>query len=127
VQAVCAFYPPTDLNQLVTEEALRKSPDTDVAAFLGGPLEDNLAKVALANPVRYASKDSAPFFIFHGKQDKLVPVGQSILLYNALKAAGAEVQLEIVPGGHGIIAPPRVAREIYEFYHKHLGISPGPG
>jgi acetyl esterase/lipase len=127
VQAVCAFYPPTDLNQLVTKESLRKSPDTDVAAFLGGPVEDNLAKVALANPVRYASKDSAPFFIMHGKQDKLVPVEQSILLYDALKAAGAEVHLEIVPGGHGIIAPPRVAKEIYQFYQTHLGISGPPG
>ena len=63
----------------------------------------------------------------HGKQDTLVPVGQSILLYDALKAAGAEVQLEIVPGGHGIIAPSRVAKEIYQFYQTHLGISGPPG
>jgi acetyl esterase/lipase len=126
VEAVCAFYPPTDIDKLVVKEASRTSPDTDVAAFLGGPLNDNLAKASLANPIRYVSKDSAPFFIMHGKQDTLVPVEQSILLYDALKAAGVEVHLEIVPGGHGIIAPSRVAKEIYQFYQTHLGISGPP-
>jgi acetyl esterase/lipase len=126
VQAVCVFYPPTDLDKLVNNENLRHSSDSEVAKFLGGPLADNLDKAALANPCRYASKDSAPFFIMHGRDDKLVPVSQSKLLYEALKQAGAPGQLEIVPGGHGIIAPPRVADEIYKFYQKYLGTIPPP-
>jgi acetyl esterase/lipase len=126
VQCVVAFYPPTDLDKLVNKEELRNSSNTLVAKFLGGPLAANMDNAALANPARFASKDSPPFFIMHGEQDSLVPVEQSRLLYEALKKAGADVQLEVVPGGHGIIAPPRVAKEIYEFYQKYLGTSPPP-
>lgn len=127
VQVVCAFYPPTDLDKLVTEESLRVSPDTDVAKFLGGPVNSELANAALANPVRYVTKDSAPFYILHGAQDKLVPVSQSQLLYDALTNAGVEAHLAIVPGGHGIIAPRKPAMEIYKFFQAHLGMTPKTG
>jgi len=126
VQAVCAFYPPTDLDKLVTDQKLRHNPRTDVARFLGGALADKLDRAALANPINYITKDSAPFFILHGEQDALVPVGQSRLLYQALKRAGVEAQLEVVPGGHGIIAPPQPAREICRFFQTHLGIPREP-
>lgn len=121
VQAVCAFYPPTDLDKLVTDEQLRHNPRTDVAQFLGGPLADNLDKAALANPIRHITRDAAPFFLMHGQQDTLVPVEQSHLFYDALKQAGVEARLEVVPGGHGIIAPPAIADDIYRFYKTHLG------
>ena len=127
VQVVCAFYPPTDLDKLVTKESLRTDPTTDVGRFLGGALNDKLDVAALANPVRYASNDSAPFYILHGASDKLVPVSQSQLLYDALKKAGVEVHLAIVPGGHGIIAPPNRAMEIYKFFQAHMGMTPKPG
>lgn len=126
VQAVCAFYPPTDLDKLVNKPELRRSSETEVAKFLGGPLESKLDVAALANPVRYASSNSAPFFIMHGAKDPLVSVEQSRLLYEALKKAGAKVQFEVVPGGHGIIAPPRVAKEIYQFYQTYLVTAPPP-
>jgi acetyl esterase/lipase len=126
VQAVCAFYPPTDLDKLVTDEKLRHNPRTDVGKFLGGALADNLDKAAQANPIHYISKETAPFFILHGEQDTLVPVEQSRLLYDALKRAGVEAQLEVVPGGHGIIAPPKPAEEIYQFFQTHLGIPRNP-
>lgn len=124
VKAVCVFYPPTDLDKLVVSERLRRSANTEVAKLLGGPLEDHLQLAEMANPIRHINKDAVPFFIIHGAQDTLVPVEQSRMLYNALKAAGVEAQLEVVPGGHGIIAPPRVADEIYRFFERHLGIFP---
>jgi len=128
VQVVCAFYPPTDLDKLVSKESLRNDPTTDVAKFLGGTVNDNLAKIALANPVRYASKDSAPFFLLHGDADELVPLSQSQLLYDALKKQGVEVHLAIVHGGHhGIIAPRKPAIEIYHFFQAHMGMTPKPG
>jgi acetyl esterase/lipase len=121
VQAVCAFYPPTDLDLLVTNPVSRASATTMVGRLLGGPLNQNLAKAALASPLRFVSKESAPFFLLHGEMDSLVPVQQSELLYNALKKAGVEAHLVIVPGkGHGIIAPPEAAQKIYEFFGDHL-------
>ena len=57
----------------------------------------------------------------HGGADRLVPPDQSKIFYDALRKAGVEVHLEIIPGqGHGIIAPPAVAKEIYRFFDEHL-------
>jgi dipeptidyl aminopeptidase/acylaminoacyl peptidase len=121
VQCVCAFYPPTDLDLLVTNLAARNSATTMVGKLLGGPLKDNEAKAALASPLRFVSQASAPFFLLHGKKDSLVPVQQSELFYEALKKAGVEAHLVIVPNkGHGIIAPLAAAREIYKFFDEHL-------
>jgi acetyl esterase/lipase len=121
VQCVCAFYPPTDLDLLVTNAAARNSATTMVGKLLGGPLNQNLPLAALASPLRFVSQDSAPFFLLHGKKDSLVPVQQSELFYDALKKAGVEAHLVIVPDkGHGIIAPPDAARQIYKFFDSHL-------
>lgn len=121
VRCVCAFYPPTELNQLVTDAYTRKNPDGLVARLIGGAVEKNIEKALAASPVTYASSNSAPIFLMHGEKDTLVPASQSRLLYDALKKSGAEVQLEIIPGkGHGITAPPPVAKEIYQFFNEHL-------
>ena len=121
VQAVCAFYPPTDLDVLVTNAADRASGKTMVGKLLGGPLNQNLDKAALASPLRFVSKHSSPFFLLHGEKDSLVPVQQSALFYAALKKAGVEAHLVVVPGkGHGIIATPEAAQQIYQFFDRHL-------
>jgi acetyl esterase/lipase len=121
VQAVCAFYPPTDFDKLVTDPAERQSSNTDVAHLLGGSLNENLEKARLASPVTYVNKNAAPFYLLHGGEDTLVPPSQSVLLYDALRKAGVPAQLAIIPGkGHGIIAPPPQAKEIYSFFQKYL-------
>jgi acetyl esterase/lipase len=121
VQCVCAFYPPTDLDLLVPDAAGRASAKSRVGKLLGGPLNQNLALAALASPLRFVSQDSAPFFLLHGEKDSLVPVQQSELFYDALKKAGVEAHLVIVQNkGHGIIAPPDAAQQIYKFFDEHL-------
>lgn len=124
VQAICAFYPPTDLNQLVTNPKWRTSPDSDIGKLLGGPLEQNLDKAARANPVKYITPDDSPFYIVHGDKDTMVRLEQSKILHEALLKAGVESTLYVVPGkGHGIGAPPQAAQEILEFLRKHLKLS----
>ena len=121
VQAICAFYPPTDLNRLVTNPKWRASPDSDIGKLIGGPLEKNLDKAARANPVNYITPDDSPFYIVHGDKDTMVQLDQSRILHEALIKAGVESTLYIVPGkGHGIGAPPQAAQEILEFLDKHL-------
>ena len=121
VQCVCAFYPPTDLNRLVADPKSRNNPKDLVALLLGGPVGQNVDKANFASPIFYVTKNSAPFFLMHGGADTLVPPEQSEIFYDALKRAGVEAQLEIIPGkGHGISAPPAVAAEINQFFRKHL-------
>lgn len=124
VQAICAFYPPTDLNQLVTNPRQRTSPDSDIGKLLGGPLEQNLDKAARANPVNYISPDDTPFYLVHGDKDTMVRLEQSRLLHEGLLKAGVESTLYVVPGkGHGIGAPPQAAKEILDFLNRHLKLA----
>ena len=46
----------------------------------------------------YVSKDAPPFLIMHGLADNSVPHGQSVLLYDALKTAGADASLVLIDG-----------------------------
>lgn len=126
VQCVCAFYPPTDLNRLVTNPAFRTNPNGDVAKLIGGAVDSNVAKAIAASPLTYVDKTCAPVFLLHGEADTLVPPDQSRIFYAALQQAGVESQLEIIPHqGHGIIAPPAAAKKIYAFFNRHL-LQPAP-
>jgi acetyl esterase/lipase len=121
VQCVCAFYPPTDLNRLVSDPKIRADSNGDVAKLIGGAVAQNIDKAVAASPLTYVDTNCAPVFLMHGGADELVPPGQSRIFYDALLKAGVEAQLEIIPGkGHGIIAPPPVAQEIYKFFNRHL-------
>lgn len=52
----------------------------------------------LASPVTHVDAHDPPFLILHGTADKTVPVEQSEMLAAALKKAGVEHQLVIIPG-----------------------------
>jgi acetyl esterase/lipase len=122
VQCACAFYPPTDLNRLIVDPKTRLNPNGDVAKLIGGAVAQNPDKAAIASPLTYVDKNCAPVFLMHGGTDSLVPPEQSKIFYAALLKAGVAAHLEIIPGkGHGIIAPPAVAQDIYQFFAQYLG------
>ena len=84
-------------------------------------MAQNVDKAAAASPLTYVDKSCCPIYLLHGGADTLVPPEQSELFYEALVKAGVPAHLEIVPGkGHGIIAPPKAAQEIYDFYDRYL-------
>ena len=121
VQCVCAFYPPTDLNRLVSDPIDRTNANEDVAKFIGGAVAQNLDKALAASPLTHVDKSCPPVYLLHGGADTLVPPEQSELFYQALLKAGVPAHLEIVPDkGHGIIAPPAAAQEIYDFFDRYL-------
>lgn len=66
-----------------------------VAAFVYGAgsrmaISDDLEAVRAADPSTYASIDSPAFFLLHGSNDRLVSPSQTLLLHEALRAAGAD-------------------------------------
>lgn len=76
-----------------TFEILRRKPDLFAAAFAicGGDNAQN-AKV-------YAKK--VPLWIFHGAKDNVVPSDHSIIMVNAIKAAGGNPKFTLYPNdGH---------------------------
>ncbi|MGZ6339909.1 MAG: alpha/beta hydrolase [Candidatus Limnocylindrales bacterium] len=64
-------------------------------------------------------------YIVHGDTDERVPVKHATILYDALKAAGARVELWIVPGAKhsqaAAVAPAEYERRLVEFFGRTLG------
>jgi len=103
VRGVVAWFPVTDLPGLPADVAAAggtpdAGPDSREAQLLGAPaaLVPDLARQA--SPVTHASAGAPPVLLMHGAADDLVPPAQSVRLADALRAAGAPVELELVPG-----------------------------
>lgn len=100
IQAVCDYFGPADFADPTW--VLTVSQDSPVTQLLGGLPKDKLPLARLASSVTHVRADNPPFLIVHGDVDPSVPLQQSRTLYEALKAAGVEATLHIVPGaGHG--------------------------
>ena len=122
VQCVVDRFGPTDF--VSWDPNFNKTVYSMIAHLIGGPVQENKEKARKASPLTYVSKDSAPFLIMQGDQDKLVPLGQSELLAEAIKKAGVDVKLVVVKSnGHG--GPGFNSTEnrklIEDFFAKHLG------
>ena len=99
VQAVVSFFGPTDFS---TRDWPRDLEREVIVPFLGGSFADIPAVYERASPVSHVTKDSAPFLLFHGSEDELVPVDQSKRLAERLKSFGVPVRLVVLEGeGHG--------------------------
>jgi len=75
---------------------LRKEAGWPHGPFVFGKVYDSDTAL-LASPVHYVHAGLPPFLIIHGSKDSLVPVNQANLFTEALKKAGTEVTLRIVP------------------------------
>jgi acetyl esterase/lipase len=52
--------------------------------------------------IGWVGRDTQPVFLLHAADDASVPVGNSLRMYGALKAAGVPAELHVFPeGGHG--------------------------
>ncbi|QPC82578.1 alpha/beta hydrolase [Phototrophicus methaneseepsis] len=104
VQAVCDWFGPTNFTAMsdFPSDQDHRAPDAPESLFIGGPVHDYPDRVAKANPITYISATTPPIYIAHGTNDRIVPLNQSELLYDALKAQGCDVTFERIQGaGHG--------------------------
>lgn len=126
VACVVDFFGPTDFLQMNRTAAPGARLDHDSARapealLIGGPIQQNKAKAATANPITYVSDDDSPFFIVHGTDDKLVPHNQSQLLVEALRQSSVPCSLlTIRGGGHGRGFPDEVGELVGQFFDHHL-------
>ena len=128
VQAVVDWFGPTDMLQMA-KQAVEKpvfdadSADSPVGRLFGGPVQEHKDLADKANPIHFIGKDAAPFLIFHGDKDNIVPLGQSKILDEALKAAKVESTLVVIEGaGHGGpgFGSPENLQKIQAFLDAHL-------
>jgi len=103
VAGVVAWFPVTDLAGLPADVAEAggvpdAGPESREAQLLGAPASSVPELARQASPVTHAGPDAPPVLLMHGAADDMVPAVQSIRLAEALSAAGAAAELEIVPG-----------------------------
>lgn len=109
VQAVVNFYGPTNFLLMDYQEPsviVHDSPTSPESMLIGCAIQTCPELTQRANPLNYVSDDDPPFLIFHGTADPLVPLGQSRILYEALRANCNDARFHSVPGAghaHGYI------------------------
>lgn len=108
VQAVVDWFGPSDFTLLDSHARQQGCPadhdaaDSPESRWLGIPVPQAQDLAHRANPARYADAGDPPFLLQKGALDCLVPVAQSQLLHERLRAAGVKAHLDILPGaGHG--------------------------
>ncbi len=124
VQCVIDWFGPSDFVRWgdSTGGGLEKAGNA-VAGLLGGTPAEKPELARKASPADYVQKDAAPFLILHGDQDRLVPLQQSTVLHEKLKAAGAESTLKVLSGsGHGgpAFTNAESLAAMGEFLNRHL-------
>ena len=109
VQAVVAWWAPTDLLSIANGWPTTCAPHRDVAdpasnesRLLGCPTWLCPDAARAASPITYADRDDPPFLLMSGSVDCVVPATQARRLAQRLTAVGARADLVIVEGlGHG--------------------------
>lgn len=106
----------------VSTGSASKAPEATraIEGLIGGPIAEKQATAIAASPMTYITKDDPPFLIIHGEEDGTVPVSQSQLFADALKAAGVPTTLDVIAGrGHGA-GGPRFEPMMKAFFDKYL-------
>lgn len=120
IRAVCALYPPTDLLGLGRHYA-QPGKLGGVEQLLGGPIEQKRRLAIAASPVNHIGPNTPPFYLIHGSADQLVPLSQSELLDQRLRAAHIESHLVIVAGQpHWFLLTPPQVDAVARFFQAHL-------
>lgn len=100
------------------------TPDSTEVRFLGYVPAEHPERAQAANPVNRAHAAAPPMLICHGDTDTRVGQRQSLRLYDALTAAGADVTFVSVAGaGHGgpEFETPEMRARVLELLGRVLG------
>ena len=102
IRGVMDFYGAVDLLDLLNHESAIDHSGTQSAEgiALGGAPEDPnmIERIKETSVLTYIKKDleNVPLLVLHGNKDRLVPFGQSVLLYNACKEANKNIEFYCV-------------------------------
>ena len=104
VDAVVDWFGPTNFLAMDScgSQMAHNPANSPESSLIGGPIQENKDKCALANPMTYIDSNDPPFLIFHGDKDPLVPFCESEMFFKALQEAKVPGQYFLVPGAqHG--------------------------
>jgi dipeptidyl aminopeptidase/acylaminoacyl peptidase len=101
VQAVVAWFPPTDLINFGAEGGYKKYGALRPTLYqeMFGKVTDLEAQLKSISPIYFVNQDAPPLFLIHGDADKTVPLQQSQILKAKCEEVKRPVQLVVQPGG----------------------------
>ncbi|MDE7047342.1 alpha/beta hydrolase [Parablautia intestinalis] len=119
IQAVVPWYAPSDMRDKEGGEKWRS--EIFQKLFACGDVEEKKRMMEKASPITYAGRKNPPTLLMHGDADRLVSPESSLALEKALRKAGNEVTLVMVPGQiHGFFDGDEYYQQIYRFFDKAL-------
>ncbi len=141
VQAVAAFFPPTDFlnwgkpEVKITDTIMMKrfrAPfdfkvfDRTTNSYL--PVKDPTPILRSISPIEHVSKDDPPTLLILGTRDPLVPLLQSELLFAKLEQTGVKTRLLVRKGKtHGWRWFRDDLKTVADWFDKHLAPPAKPG
>jgi acetyl esterase/lipase len=124
VRAAVDWYGPSDLAD-VPPAPTPAGPPSREARLLGVDRVDDPDATRAASPLHHAHAGAPPFLLAHGLDDRAIPHRHSERFAAALRDAGVEVELQLVPGaGHiwsGLDDSATVMDPAVAFLHRVLG------
>lgn len=117
VQAVVAYFPPTDIREYVNHKTLSES--FPAIVFPENEADD-------VSPLLAVTSDDAPTLLIHGDKDELVPISHSERYNEAMKKAGAQCELIVMKGAaHGFPGEQGTQAEtaLLDWFDKYLAKS----
>jgi acetyl esterase/lipase len=142
VRVVGSWFGPTDFTKLeptfsgskITPEIQQKYRKelwyyytVAVVRLLGGTVAEKKSLARSANPINYLDRSDPPVFIVHGKLDRVVPLSQSQIMVDALKANNVSVEYVFIndmnhsfAGENGEKFSPKLIDLTVDFFDKYL-------
>jgi acetyl esterase/lipase len=127
VTGVVDWYGPSNLSTMAAQArpysvARPDAADSREAALIGATVAQEPELARAASPVSYVHAAAPPFHIAHGTADRFVPAAQSEELAEALRRAGASVELDLVEGAdhmwQGAADPERIFARALDFARR---------
>ena len=124
VQAVMAWFPPTDMVNWGAENGYKALEKARPALFtdIFGKVTDLESQLRAISPIYYAKPDAPPVILVHGDADKTVPLQQSQALKAKYEELKRPVQLIVQPGGPHTYWPgiEKNYPAIWEWFDRYL-------
>ena len=106
IKAVVDFFGPTDMAGLHNFYGGGSYYQSALQILMNGNPNTNSVMYDQSSPIKFVSTQSSPTIIFHGANDNVVPIVQSVSLRNKLNSLGVVNELTSYPNvGHEVWPP----------------------
>lgn len=124
VQAMTAWFPPTDLVNFGEEKGYIKFGQLRPKVFqeMFGTVTDIEAQLKSISPIHQVRSDAPPLLLIHGDADKTVPIQQSQVLKAKYEESDRPVRLIVQPNGPHTFWPgiEKNYPAIWEWFDRYL-------